>query len=431
MSERWKAVAIDLDGPLTELSCEPGYGGLRAVFLRSGVALGHSVISAAELPLAPAHLAAIAANAVAEASGAYLLEEGFRSALPGLRVPAPNDPESVLAALCRLDSPIATLPEHMRNPEGESRMSVSVAVCTHERPVELARCLESILSSLDHAEEIIVIDNAPASSATRDVVARFEGVRYIREPRKGLSAARNAALASASCDIVAFADDDVTVHREWVGRIRGSFADPSVMVVTGLVLPAELETRAQRVFEQDLQFFHQGYRRRRFDSNFFQRTRGKGAPVWSIGAGANMAIRHTAYRLGYQFDTRLGPGVFGGCGEDSEYWYRLLYDGWTCLYEPSISVSHYHRRDLPALRRLAYQYMKGHVAALILQFQKTREIGNLRRLLIRLPAEYLILLLRSAATGFPLEYRIQLRGALGCWDGLRFAFPGKERSACS
>ena len=430
MRERWKVVAINLDEPVTELICEPGYSGVRVVFLRSGVALGHCIISAAELPLAPAHLAAIAANAVAEASGAYLLHEGFRAALPGLRVPVLEDPERAVAVLCQLDSPIATLPQYMRDTDGESSMSVTVAVCTHERPAELARCLESIVGSQDRGDEIIVVDNAPASSTTRDVVARFEGVRYICEPRKGLSAARNAALAAAACDIVAFADDDVTVHPEWVRRIRRSFADPTVMVVTGLVLPAELETQGQKIFEQDLQFFHQGYRRRCFDSDFFRRTRRKGVPVWSIGAGANMAIRHAAYRLGYEFDTRLGPGVFGGCGEDSQYWYRLLHDGWTCLYEPSICVSHYHRKTLPSLRRLVYEYMKGHVAALILQFQKTRDVGNIRRLLIRLPAEYLILLLRSAATGFSLEYRIQLRGALGCLAGLRLALPGKGRPAC-
>ena len=430
MSARWKVVAIELDEPLRELRADPGYDGFRVVFLRSGVALGHCIIAAEALPLESAHLAAMAANAVAEASGAYLLDEGFRSALPGLRVPTPENPEQVLAALCQIKSPISELPKAMRETVGYSHMSVTVAVCTHERPVELARCLASILRSTERAEEIIVVDNAPTSSATRDVVAGFEGVRYVCEPRKGLSAARNAALAAAACDVVAFADDDVTVHPEWVRRIRRSFADPSVMVVTGLVLPAELETEAQRIFEQDLQFFHQGYRRRRFDSDFFQRTRSKGVPVWSIGAGANMAIRRAAFELGYRFDTRLGPGVFGGCGEDSEYWYRLLHDGWSCIYEPAICVSHYHRRDLPALRQLVYEYMKGHVAALILQFRKTREIGNLRRLLLRLPAEYLILLLRSAATGFPIEYRIQLRGALGCLAGLRFLFAGKDLSEC-
>jgi cellulose synthase/poly-beta-1,6-N-acetylglucosamine synthase-like glycosyltransferase len=251
---------------------------------------------------------------------------------------------------------------------------------------------------------------------------QFPGIRYCYEPRPGLSAARNAALAAAQGDIVAFADDDVVVHRDWTAAIRRCFDDPLVMVATGLVLPAELETRAQLMFEQNFAFFHQGYRRRFFDSEYFSALRNRGVPVWSLGAGANMAIRRRAYGMGYTFDTRLGPGVFGGCGEDSEFWYRILADGWSCRYEPSACVFHYHRREVPALRRLVTQYMQGHVAALVMQFRKFGHFGNLRRLFFQLPTEYVILLLRGVASGFPLDYRILLRGSWGCFAGLRAAF---------
>jgi GT2 family glycosyltransferase len=192
------------------------------------------------------------------------------------------------------------------------------------------------------------------------------------------------------------------------------------------VLPGELETPAQLMFEEDFHFFHQGYRRRRFDSDFFSRLRGRSVPVWDIGAGANMAIRREAYTRGYSFDTRLGPGVFGGCGEDSEYCYRLLADGWSCAYEPSAFVYHFHRREMRGLRRHVRQYMQGHVAALLLQFWKYRHPGNLRRLFLELPAEYAILMLRLIVTGFTLDNRILLSGALGCLAGLRFAVSRKH-----
>jgi cellulose synthase/poly-beta-1,6-N-acetylglucosamine synthase-like glycosyltransferase len=201
------------------------------------------------------------------------------------------------------------------------------------------------------------------------------------------------------------------------------------MVATGLILPGELETPAQMIFEQDFQFFHQGYRARYFDSRYFAALQDKGVQVWSIGAGANMAIRREIAASGYQFDTRLGPGVFGGCGEDSEFWYRILADGWSCVYEPSAFVYHFHRRELSGLRRQVRQYMQGHVAALLMQFAKYRHFGNLRRLLLVLPAEYFILLLRLVATGFSLDNRILLSGALGCLSGLRFAFFRKQEQA--
>ena len=427
--ERWQAISIDLSGPLYELCCAEGYDGLRAVFFWKGVALGHGQFAAEQLPLTPTQVAAIASKAISEAVGDRLLNDGFRSALPGLIEPRIEEPLRILGELVRLEQPVAQLEKKFANQCPDVASRLSVAVCTHERPTDLARCLKALGSSTGRPCEILVIDNAPSSTATRTVVEQFPEVRYHCEPRTGLSHARNAALSIATGDIVAFIDDDVIPHPEWTVAICRCFDDPNVMVATGLVLPAQLETPAQRIFEQSFQFFHQGYRRRYFDSTYFAAVKSKGVPVWSIGAGANMAMRRSAFDLGYRFDTRLGPGIFGGCGEDSELWYRLLADGWSCLYEPSACVFHYHRRELPALRRLVHQYMKGHVAALLLQFARYRQMGDLRRLLIKLPGEYAILLLRLIATGFSLDNRILFRGAAGCLSGLRFAFIRRREEA--
>jgi cellulose synthase/poly-beta-1,6-N-acetylglucosamine synthase-like glycosyltransferase len=253
-------------------------------------------------------------------------------------------------------------------------------------------------------------------------------VRYVAQPAPGLSAARNAALQSARTDIVAFTDDDVIADPEWTARVRLAFRDEKTMAVTGLILPAELETRAQLIFEQHFACFHLGYRGREFDSAYFGALKNKGVHAWSVGAGANMAIRRRAWDLGFRFDTRLGPGVFGGCGEDSEYWYRLLAAGWKCVYDPSAVVYHHHRRDMGELRRQVKQYMKGHVAALLLQYRNDRTWGNLRRVLFTLPMHYCIILLRAIAGGFALEERIELGGLSGAVAGLGFVFAaGEER----
>jgi len=431
MKERWEIVPIDLAEPLPELSGEDNCSGVRAVFFWRGIPLGHCQFAMAQLPLSPQQLATVAARVTAPAIGDYVLAAGFQSALPGLPEPSPINPEQALAHLAEVERPVSRLAQAASASARRSSVTVSVAVCTRERPGELLRCLKSLTRLSERPTEILVIDNAPVSDATREIVARFPGVQYHCEPRAGLSAARNAALAIASGDIVAFTDDDVFVHPEWVTRIQACFDNEKVMVATGLVLPAELESRAQVMFEQDFQFFHQGYRRRHLDSVYFEAMRNKGVPVWSLGAGANMAIRREAFERGFTFDTRLGPGVFGGCGEDSEFWYRILAAGWSCVYEPSACVFHYHRRELSALRRQVYEYMKGHVAALILQFAKTGHRGNLRRLVLALPKEYLLLFLRLIVTGFPAENRILLRGALGCFSGLRFAFRCRQEQAAT
>jgi GT2 family glycosyltransferase/SAM-dependent methyltransferase len=258
---------------------------------------------------------------------------------------------------------------------------VSLAICTRDRPQELERCLTSIAAAEDQPQEVVVIDNG-RDAATRRVVEAFPSVRYVSESRPGLSVARNTAVSVTSAPIVVFVDDDAVVHPHWLAWLTAPFTDSSVMAVTGLVLPTELDTEAQFVFESLLGGLGNGFRPRRYDPAFL-----KGAtapPVWTIGAGCNMAIRRAALELAGGFDERLGAGA-SGCSEDSELWYRFLGEGWSCVYEPWSLVFHQHRRDAAALRRQARAYWRGHVTALLIQFARWRHPSNLLRAWVRLP----------------------------------------------
>ena len=130
-----------------------------------------------------------------------------------------------------------------------------------------------------------------------------------------------------------------------------------------------------------------GYRRCAYDANYFERTRKLTVGVWEIGAGANMAFRRELIDEIGLFDERLGAGA-SGCSEDSEFWYRSLAAGRTCLYEPRAVVYHHHRRDLPSLRRQMRHYMRGHMAALFVQFRNHRDVGNLIAAFVRLPSYF-------------------------------------------
>ncbi len=120
---------------------------------------------------------------------------------------------------------------------------VSVVLSTYNR----ARLLESALARLLHQldttppYEILVVDNN-SSDYTRAVVEKQQDetrtVRYIFEPRQGLSYARNAGIAAASAPIVAFTDDDVRVCSNWVTVILETFAaHPQVSCLGGRTLP--------------------------------------------------------------------------------------------------------------------------------------------------------------------------------------------------
>ena len=76
--------------------------------------------------------------------------------------------------------------------------------------------------------------------------------RYVREARPGLDWARNRAIAEAAGEMIAFTDDDVEVDPGWIRALVAAFAARSrrVAAVTGLVVPAELDTEAQVLFER-------------------------------------------------------------------------------------------------------------------------------------------------------------------------------------
>ncbi len=416
----WKIVHVDLAG-VAPLASPPGYRGVEALFWLDGVPLGHAELSADQLPMTAREVLDVALPAVAPAVSRYLFRADFGPAPPTFEERAPRPPGSAdLAALLGIDRPLARLrAEWTRWAGAAARPAVSVVVCTRDRPESLARCLDSIRRSSRRPEEILVVDNAPTSDATRDLVRGRPGVGYVREPRPGLSVARNTGIARSVGEIVAFTDDDVVVHADWVARLQEGFADPGVMVVTGLVLPAELETESQWIFEKSFGGFGQGYRPLVFDRRFLERTQRHGPPVWRIGAGANMAFRRAVFaRLG-DFDPRLGAGA-AGCSEDSEYWYRVLAADGVCRYEPAAVVFHYHRAEPSALRYQTRQYLRGHAAALVIQFARYGDRGNLRRLLVILPRHYLGRVTREILGHFRFPPPLLRDEVLGWLSGMAF-----------
>ena len=263
--------------------------------------------------------------------------------------------------------------------------TVSLVICTRDRPADLARCLASIPQQTRPPDQVIVVDNRSISSEV-EAVCRTAGVQYIYEGRPGLDIARNTGAALATGDIVAYTDDDVVLHPHWLERILAAFDHPRILAVTGLVLPAELATPAQWHFERHWSF-GRGFHRIDFDEKFFSRDTFHVAEVWKIGAGASMAFRKSVFQDIGRFDERLDVGA-AGCSGDSEFWHQVLSAGGVCRYEPSAVAFHYHRREWEGLRKQIRAYMRGHAAALLVQYERTHHAGNLRQLLFNLPAMY-------------------------------------------
>ena len=240
--------------------------------------------------------------------------------------------------------------------------SLSVAICSRDRPATLSRCLESVLAlQRRHRFELLIVDNAPSDQRTAELVGRFSEARYVLEKRPGLNFARNRAWREASGDVIAYLDDDVVVDSGWLAGLREAWAEnPDAAAFTGLVMPLTLETRAQVLFEKRNGF------RRGFDKNRFGREL-PGNPLYPcgagiFGAGCNMAFRRQILGELGGFDEALDTGAPLPGGGDLDIFYRIIQAGHVLVYEPSFMVFHEHRASESGLRRQYYTWGLGFMA---------------------------------------------------------------------
>lgn len=95
----------------------------------------------------------------------------------------------------------------------EGAAGVAVAIATYNHAHYLGQALDSVLSQTIPPHEIIVVDDG-SSDDPAAVVARYPGVRLVRQPNQGLSAARNTALGLATAERILFLDaDDLLMPR--------------------------------------------------------------------------------------------------------------------------------------------------------------------------------------------------------------------------
>ena len=239
--------------------------------------------------------------------------------------------------------------EHRRLP------SLTIAIPTKDRPHHLGPCLESIekmrlqSQSLASSIDVLVVDNGSKTSDTLKVVSSFSEVRYLWEPRPGISFARNLAIRKANSQLIAFLDDDTVLDHSWLeGLVDAWSQNPNAAAYLGLVLPYELAWEAQVIFEQ-----RGGFRR-----GFRKITYGQTLPgdslyplnPWILGTGANMAFQIDVLRKLGGFDEALGVGTPTMGGEDLDIFYRVIRAGYSIQYEPNYLLFHKHRRTMKELR---------------------------------------------------------------------------------
>ena len=333
-------IDIEVTQPLPTLLVSESDAGIALILRRKGRPIGFLMKALPALSvLSPQDLAQLIGQEV----GSKLLQESIREEL----IPPPN---------------LVNFP------------SLTVAICTKDRPENLVRCLESLLkvetlvSEGSSGFEILVVDNAPSDERPKELVAAMPGVRYILEPKPGLDFARNRAVHSATGEILAFLDDDVMVDTQWLDGLMEAWAEnPDAAAFTGLVLPYELATEAQILFEQR-GGFRRGFEKIRYGQVLLSNPLYPcGAGIF--GAGCNMAFRREILlKLGC-FDEALDTGAPLPGGGDLDIFYRVIRAGYPLVYEPRYLVFHQHRREYEKLRRQYWTWGLGFMAFVVKSYQ--------------------------------------------------------------
>lgn len=301
---------------------------------------------------------------------------GYRDGVPvgTLDITLTTDADAARAQLAPLVDAAVRAHSEPAVPDAElPRISVVVSTVV-DRHEDLGKLLDG-LAVLDYPDvQVVLVDNRVRLPEVDPLPALLAGrdVTFVRESRPGLSAGRNAGVAAATGDVIAFTDDDVRVEPTWLRNLGSRFArDPELDLVTGLILPAELETDAQIWFEAyyggfsgertfapvsleaapGLPFALRGSRIVARDADGGELRRFAVYGIGAYGAGANMAFRREAVARIGGFDAALGAGSPAKGGEDLAAFIDVLWTGGRMAFEPTAVVHHRHRRTLDELHR--------------------------------------------------------------------------------
>ena len=229
------------------------------------------------------------------------------------------------------------------NPEvPESRLEISVVVCTHNRATLLQKALESVVAQDvgNIAFELLVVDNA-STDETREVVHGFSDranvqyiVRYIYEAELGLCVARNTGWKSAAGKYIAYFDDDAIASPGWLAAVADGFArNPNVGVIGGPAFPI-WEAEPPKWLSVDLaklQSIIDLGRSERLIEDLDQE--------WFIGANLAIPKKLLAQIGGFHpgLDRVGGKLLSNG---DLYLQMEVMREGYGCLYMPSMAIGH-------------------------------------------------------------------------------------------
>ena len=225
----------------------------------------------------------------------------------------------------------------MSNPQ---KPFISVIIPTYHDWARLKLCIDALKSQIYPAElfEVIIVNNGPEDIAPE--LNLPQNFQLISEAKPGSYAARNAALAIAKGDILAFTDSDCQPQADWLESAVKLFeVDPSVSRIGGkisLIMNGEKPTFAE-MYEQAYAFRQQDF------------VRDKG-----MAATGNMIAKKGVFDCIGNFNEQL---MSGG---DAEWGIRAQVKGFDIVYSEACVVWHPTRSRLKEIVQKTKREAGGH-----------------------------------------------------------------------
>lgn len=255
-------------------------------------------------------------------------------------------------------------------------MEIAVVVVTLGGTPLLERCVRAVGGGALRPRRLVVVDQGAAGLEPRlREWLKGSGVEleHLAVAPMGVSRARNAGVAAAAEDHLAFTDDDCVPDPDWLAALAHAVEQATADGASGRVLPLE-DDRPGRIAVSS----RTDMRPRVF------RPDGGEAP-WEVGTGGNLLLRRAIFDRVGGFDEEFGPGARFRAAEDVELLERLLRAGATLAYTPRAVVHHEMKTRSDRLRRrVPYGYGLGAAAARAARGRRSLIAGRYLRMQARM-----------------------------------------------
>ncbi len=244
-------------------------------------------------------------------------------------------------------------------------LQFAIIVPTHNRPDELARCLNAIalLRYPRNAFEVIVVDDGsdvPVTPTIDDIRLRQRlEVTLVRQDNAGPAAARNAGAARARARYMAFTDDDCEVDPQWLTNLErhvGQSGDTMVGGKTVNRLSHNVYSTASQLIVDSVYAFYN------VDAT---------APQFFTTSNMGVPLRRFRELGGFNAE------VFSYASEDRDLCQRWLDRGWGLTYSSDAIVHHSHALRFWSFCRQHFAYGRGAYRFAVMHL-RTRRIDGQR-----------------------------------------------------